>query len=156
HQVVGGREIGERPAGKRHQELHVDDAAAAVARAVKDLHLLRDDVEVRRFVPRLVRVPDAVPIVLFEVRQQRDEAAEATHFQVVGAFDCEAGREVAAGVVMVVQGDAELLQIVDAYGAGGGFADLLHGRHKQADQHGNNGDNNQKFDQAKGSALHGW
>ena len=51
------------------------------------------------------------------------------------------------GTLVVVKGDAELLQVVLALGAGGGLADLLHGRQEQADQDGDDRNDYQQFDQ---------
>ena len=121
-QVVAGRDVGQRPAGERDQERRVDDPARAVARAVEDLHLDGDEVGVGRIVPVPVRVPAADPVLLFEEGQQRDEAAEAARLQVVGAGDGEARGKRTVGVVVVVQGDAQLLEVVDAGGAVGRFA----------------------------------
>jgi hypothetical protein len=46
-----------------------------------------------------------------------------------------------------VQGQAELLEVVLALGAGGGLAHLLHGGQEQADQHREDGDHHQQLDQ---------
>src|SRR5262249_12074145 len=56
-------------------------------------------------------------------------------------------------VVVGVQGDADLLEVVLALGAGGGFADLLDGGQQQADQDGDDGDHDQQFDEGEGSAA---
>jgi hypothetical protein len=51
--------------------------------------------------------------------------------------------------MMIVQGDANLMQIVFATGAARGFAGGLHGRQKERDQDADDGDDDQKFDQRK-------
>ena len=50
-----------------------------------------------------------------------------------------------------MQGQADLLEIVLATGAIGGFAQPLHGRHHQPDQDRNNRDHDEQFDQRKAS-----
>ena len=42
-----------------------------------------------------------------------------------------------------------LLEVVGAAHAVGGFANLLHGGHQQADKHRDNGDDNQKLNQGE-------
>ena len=57
------------------------------------------------------------------------------------------GREPAVGAVVVVEGQADLLQVVLAAQPGGGLADLLHGGQEQADEHRDDGDHHQQLDQ---------
>ena len=57
--------------------------------------------------------------------------------------------ENAVGVVIVVHGQPDLLQVVGALNAAGGFASRLNGGQQQSDQDRNNRDNNQKFDQSE-------
>ncbi len=52
-------------------------------------------------------------------------------------------------IVVVVQGQANLLEIVDALRACSGLADFLNGRQEQADEDGNDGDDHQQLDQRK-------
>ena len=59
----------------------------------------------------------------------------------------EAGRQHVVDVVEIVQGQADLLEVVLAFVPGGGLADLLHGRQQQPDQDGDDGDDHQQFDQ---------
>ena len=67
-----------------------------------------------------------------------------------------AGRKATPGVVVGVQGQADLLQVVAAGGPGGGRPDLLDGRQEQADQDGDDGDDHQQLDQGEGSSpAHG-
>ena len=58
-------------------------------------------------------------------------------------------REFAEGVVVIVQPEAELLEVVGALGPGGGLADLLHRRQQQADQDRNDRDDDEQLDQGK-------
>ena len=132
-QVIGGCEVGQRPSRDRHQKRHVDDAIGAVARAIEDLHLGRDERRVGRIVPLGIQVPATIEVVLFQVGQEEDEAAEAAHGEVVGALDRVAGWEGAVGIVMQVQGETDLLQVVGTANATGGLADLLNGG-QQADR----------------------
>ena len=48
-----------------------------------------------------------------------------------------------------MHGQTDLLEIVDALGAAGGFASRLHGGQEQRDQDGDDGDHHQKLDQGK-------
>src|SRR5207237_5053300 len=52
-------------------------------------------------------------------------------------------------VLVVVAGQGDLLEVVGALHAGGGLADLLHRRHQQADENGDDGDDHEEFDQRK-------
>src|SRR5262249_14967573 len=56
-------------------------------------------------------------------------------------------------VMVVVQGQADLLEVVKAFDAGGGFPYLLHGREEEPDQDGDDGNHHQQFDQRKTSAA---
>src|SRR5262249_18383571 len=53
------------------------------------------------------------------------------------------------GIVVVVHGDAHLLEIILASGPVGGFTDLLDRRQQQADQDGDNRDDDQQFNQGE-------
>ena len=64
---------------------------------------------------------------------------------------CAARREAAVHAFVVVQGEADLLQVVLALHAGGGLADLLDGGQQQADQDGDDGDHDQQFDERERS-----
>jgi hypothetical protein len=57
--------------------------------------------------------------------------------------------QLAVGVVVVVGGQAELLEVVGALDAGGGLADLLDGGQQQADQDGDDGDDDEQFDEGE-------
>ena len=52
-------------------------------------------------------------------------------------------------VVVIVHGDAELLEVVDALGAAGRFAGRLNRRQQQRHQDANNGDHHQELDEGK-------
>src|SRR5262249_9058103 len=66
-----------------------------------------------------------------------------------------ARRERAVGVVVVVKRQADLLEVVLALGAGGGFADFLDGGQEQADEHGDDGYDHQQLDQRETAARGG-
>jgi len=57
------------------------------------------------------------------------------------------GGEFAVGVVEIVGGQADLVEVVLAAHAVGGLADLLDGGQQQADQDGDDGDHHQQLDQ---------
>jgi hypothetical protein len=68
--------------------------------------------------------------------------------------------------VVVVDGDADLLEVVGAGGAGGGLAHFLHSGQQQPDQHGDDRDDDEQLDQRERGAgfrprtgrvwTHGW
>ena len=51
--------------------------------------------------------------------------------------------------MVVVAGEADLLQIVNTLGTAGRLAGRLHGGQEQSDQDGNDGDHDQELDQGK-------
>src|SRR5262249_12348317 len=53
------------------------------------------------------------------------------------------------GIDVVVDGDADLLQVVQALRACRGVPDLLHGRDKKTDEDSDNGDDDQQLDQCE-------
>src|SRR5207253_7295852 len=63
------------------------------------------------------------------------------------------GREKAQRIVVVVEGEADLLEVVRTLGACGGLTDLLDGRDEQADENGDDGDHHQQLDQRERAAL---
>ena len=63
--------------------------------------------------------------------------------------------EDAHGALVVVQGEADLLEVVDALGTPGRLARRLHGGQQQGDQHGDDRDDHQQFDQREASTFHG-
>jgi hypothetical protein len=52
-----------------------------------------------------------------------------------------------------MQGQAELLEVVFALAAAGRFACLLHGREQERDQDGDDGNDDQKFNQRKSATT---
>jgi len=55
----------------------------------------------------------------------------------------------ASNVGVIVAGEPQLLHVVLALRASSRLASLLNSREQQSDQNGNDGDNNQQFDQGK-------
>ena len=88
-----------------------------------------------------------VQVVLLDVRQQVRLGREP-----VGV---DASRELAVGVVVVVQGQPDLLQVVLALHPGGGLADLLDGGQQQADQDRDDRDHDQQLDQREPGSRRG-
>jgi len=60
-----------------------------------------------------------------------------------------ADRKCLVGVMIVVQCQANLLEVVLALGAGSGFAHFLHRRNQEGDEDGDDGDHHQQFDQGE-------
>src|SRR5262249_42642937 len=63
-------------------------------------------------------------------------------------------REAADGALVIVEGQADLLEVVDAGGAPGRLAGGLDGRQQECDQHRDDGDHDQEFDQGESSLQH--
>src|SRR5262245_41481356 len=61
-------------------------------------------------------------------------------------------REFSEGVVVVVEGQGDLLQVVRGRHPGGGCTDLLDGGEEQADEHRDDGDDDQQLDQREALA----
>src|SRR5262249_20798719 len=59
----------------------------------------------------------------------------------------DTGRELEVDVVVVVEGQRQLLEVVGALHPCGSLADLLHRGEQQANQDGNDGDHHQQLDQ---------
>src|SRR5262249_48505124 len=64
-------------------------------------------------------------------------------------------RHLLVRVRVVVDGQADLLEVVLALHACGGLADLLHGGQQQADQDGEDGDDDEQLDQREGTPAAG-
>ncbi len=64
-----------------------------------------------------------------------------------------AGREGAVGTLVVVQGQADLLQVVDALRAAGRLRGRLDGGEQQGDQDGDDRDHHQQLDQGETGLL---
>ena len=60
---------------------------------------------------------------------------------------CGLGRPGPVRALVVVEGQADLLEVVLAPGTGRGLAGLLDGGEEQADQDGDDGDHHQQFDE---------
>ncbi len=60
------------------------------------------------------------------------------------------GQEALVGVGVGVHRQADLVEVVFAFGPRRRFPDLLHGRKQQADQDGDDGDNDKQFDEREG------
>jgi hypothetical protein len=67
----------------------------------------------------------------------------------------DARREGAEGVIMVVKGDTNLLQIIRAGSSPSRLTRLLHGWQQKADKDANDGDDNEQFDQGKADMASG-
>ena len=74
---------------------------------------------------------------------------------VAGPVPTSRQREDVVGRVVVVQRQADLLQVVDALGAAGGLAGRLHGGQQQADQDPDDRDDHQQLDQRESALLVG-
>jgi hypothetical protein len=64
----------------------------------------------------------------------------------------KAGGEVLAGIVVVVHGQADLLEVVLTLQTAGGLAHLLHGGQEQAQQDGDDGNDDEQLDEREGLA----
>src|SRR5262249_32015484 len=130
----GGREgnLGERGVGDGKGRVR-----GRVGRAQVNLEHRLDG---GRGLHRLVPGDLAKEGVLLQVRQQEGAPAPARRRVRVGGGGEVAGRERPAGVVVLVAGEADLLQVVGALAAGGGLPHFLHGRHQEADEDGDDGD----------------
>src|SRR5262249_968867 len=111
-------------------------------------HLIRRVVVVGKVV-----VVQLVEVVLLDVRQNGDEPAGVVNVTRRGSPRLVAHGETAVLVVVIHHGQANLLEIVLALRPAGGLAHLLHGRHEQTDQHGNDGNHHQQLDQGKGRTV---
>ena len=86
-----------------------------------------------------------VDVVLLDVGQDRGVYGEA--------LGITAGGKLPGRRVVVVQCQADLLQVVRALHASGRFADLLHGGKQQADQDRDDGDDHEQFDEREARAV---
>ena len=64
------------------------------------------------------------------------------------------GKDVVHATI-IVDGEADVVQVAGALNLGGAVAHLLHGRKKEADQDGDDGDDHQQLDQRKGGTARG-
>ncbi len=70
----------------------------------------------------------------------------------MGASEAPSGNELVRGVV-IVQGQTDLLQVVDALRTAGGLTSRLHGGQEECDQHGDDGDDDKQLDQRECSTY---
>src|SRR5262249_2175031 len=75
-----------------------------------------------------------------------------SRFRVGGGGEVAGGKGF-IGVVVVVTGEADLLEIVGTLDAGGGLPHALNRWKQQADEHGNNSDHDQKLDKRETGPL---
>src|SRR5262249_60693433 len=102
-----------------------------------------------------VEVDLAENIVLLDVGQQVGGPAPA-RCRVGGpvavrACGPVAGRQGLVSVVVVVQAQADLVEVVAALDAGGGRADVLHGGHQRPEENGTDGDDGEQHDHREGA-----
>ena len=64
-----------------------------------------------------------------------------------------AGREDGMGAFVIHDGQADLLEVVDALGAAGGLAGRLHGGEQQGDENSDDRDDDQELDQSESTAM---
>jgi hypothetical protein len=90
---------------------------------------------------------DLGQVLLLDERQQAQQDAAL----VVAIFRHQRGRgqgrQVLVGVVVVVGGQAELLEVIGALRSRRGLAHLLHGGQEQRDQDGDDRDHHQQLDE---------
>src|SRR5262249_29311484 len=101
-------------------------------------------------------------VVQLQVRQQEYQATHELSIVrgrnlIIGNGSEVAGRQAATGGLVIVTRETNLLEVVGAGHAVGGFAHLLHGGQEQADQDGDDGDDHEQLDEGEGStwACHG-
>ncbi len=90
--------------------------------------------------------------LLFQIRQQEREHSMSRIGRDTGFWERSGHRtrrELAARGFIAEEGQPDLLQIVRAGHAVGGFADFLHRGQEKANQDGDDGDNHEQFDQCK-------
>src|SRR5262249_51832718 len=87
-------------------------------------------------------------VLLLQVRQQRQQPAGPVVRLLIGSERVQLPRrEHLIRAVVVVQGQADLAQVVGALHPGGCLGDFLPRRQQQADENRNNGDDDQQLDQ---------
>src|SRR5262249_50231148 len=93
-------------------------------------------------------VAGVVQRALLDVRQDARQPAPAVDVaRAVAVAGAGVGGEEVVVVVVGVDGDAQLLEVVLAGGGRGRLTHLLDGRQQQADQHGDDGDDDEQLDQ---------
>ena len=128
------------------------------ARANKDRNpQLRD---ARRAVRRLIvadfQVDASAGVALFDVIE--NAAVDAPGAVAGREYRVDRGvharRIQAEGGFVIVDGEAELLEVVLALRPGGGLAHLLNRREQQSNQDGDDGDDDEQFDEREPTAAH--
>src|SRR5204863_166739 len=95
----------------------------------------------------------AIQAVLLDVRQQVEKVG--TKYAGGGRIVADGGRQVLVRVVVVVSGQTELLEVVGALHAAGGFAHLLYRGQQQPDQNGDDRNHDKNLDQREGASRGG-
>jgi hypothetical protein len=92
---------------------------------------LRNDLHIVGIGIAAPKVVELVGVALLEVRQDRDEGAR--HRETPDAPRFRIGKQL-IGIVVVVERQADLLEVISALHAPRGFSSRLHGGKEQADQ----------------------
>ena len=124
----------------------LDVRAARVGRAVVRLDVHQDRGQVRGLIEvgrEVDRVEEGRPL---DGRQDRERPRPP-------GCVLPADGQRAEGVVVILHGEPELLQVVHALGPPRRLARRLHCRQEQRDQDGDDGDHHQKFDQGEGATF---
>src|SRR5262249_3680778 len=120
-------EVGPRPARRHHYLVDV-----RIGRAIVGVDVLPYDrkgtLGVRVGFIRDAEVVLLVQIVLLDIGQDIDRPVRSTGGGAAPTIGDAAGRELAVGIVVVVQGEADLLEVIGAAHPAGRLADLLHRR----------------------------
>ncbi len=111
------------------------------------------DPEILRGTIRQVHVGLAEQVGLLHFRQNPGQHGPFTTGRVV--VDGKAERQSPSTLVIVVQGQSDLLEVVFALRPASRLASRLHGWHKQRDENGDDGDDHQQLNQCESlSAFH--
>lgn len=129
--------------------------SVGIGGALDDRQFLSDYGGIFDFVIAFVEIVFVVEGCLIEVGEEICDPA--TMFLVGRPVGIEevVGGEAFVNVVIVEEGQADLVEVVTAGGASCGFASLLDGREEEGDQEGDDGDDDEEFDERKGTAIGG-
>ena len=118
---------------------------------------------VRGILVRLDEIVGLIEPALFQVGKNQDHPVGAifgnvgddpgTARTLAGRRGVVARRQCPQGVVMTVQGDADLLQVVCALGAAASLASALNGRQENPDQCSDDGNDHQEFHERETAAA---
>jgi hypothetical protein len=146
--VAGGGVVALRP---RRADVIAQVAVAEIpriARTAGEGQDPREDALVDRVGKGAGGADGVVKALLFHVGQHHEQPAGAV---IAGGEVRRVGRvavgELFALTLEIDAGQGELLEVVLALAARRGLADLLHRRHQQADQNGNDGDHHEQLDE---------